>query len=125
MADNKTGGLFGAPKRSTRWVKAAVTGADAPAGAIESDAAYVSLDLIDLGLSRPGLLTSKYHALFLSDLSVATQVQTKLRQSALIDPRKVRDGIETKNAGNQDLGAPPPAAWWETAAGAVFGWAFR
>jgi lysozyme family protein len=104
MADNKTGGLFGAPKRSTRWVKAAVSGADAPAGAIESDAAYVSLDLIDLGLSRPGLLTSKYHALFLSDLSVATQVQTKLRQSALIDPRKVRDGIETKNAGNQDLG---------------------
>lgn len=104
MADKKTAGSFGAPKRSTRWVKAAIIGADAPAGVIESDAAYVSLDLIDLGLARPGLLTSKYHALFLSDLSAATQVQTKLRQSALIDPRKVRDGIETKNAGNQDLG---------------------
>ncbi|WP_396272641.1 glycoside hydrolase family 108 protein [Hyphomonas sp.] len=104
MADKKTAGSFGAPKRSTRWVKAAIIGADAPAGVIESDAAYVSLDLIDLGLARPGLLTSKYHALFLSDLSAVTQVQTKLRQSALIDPRKVRDGIETKNAGNQDLG---------------------
>ena len=104
MADKKTAGSFGAPKRSTRWVKAAIIGADAPVGVIESDAAYVSLDLIDLGLARPGLLTSKYHALFLSDLSAVTQVQTKLRQSALIDPRKVRDGIETKNAGNQDLG---------------------
>ncbi|MDP1554981.1 MAG: glycosyl hydrolase 108 family protein [Hyphomonas sp.] len=103
MADNKAGGLFGAPKRSTRWVKAAVSGADAPAGVIETDGAYVSLDLIDLGLARPGLFTSKYHALFLSDLSVATQVQTKLRQSALIDPRKVREGIEAKNAASQDL----------------------
>lgn len=104
MADKKTAGSFGAPKRSTRWVKAAIIGADAPAGVIESDAAYVSLDLIDLGLARPGLLTSRYHALFLSDLSAATQVQTKLRQSALIDPRKVREGIETKNAGSQDPG---------------------
>ena len=25
----------------------------------------------------------------------------------------------------EDVCAPPPAAWWETAAGAVFGWAFR
>ncbi|MBK8200074.1 MAG: hypothetical protein IPK75_17135 [Acidobacteria bacterium] len=102
MADEKGGGLFGAPRRSTRWIRAEVKGAPSAGGAIASDAAYVSLDLVDLKLARSGVLTSKFHALFLSDLSVATQVQTKLRQSAMIDPRQVREGISAKNAAAVD-----------------------
>lgn len=102
MAGDKAGGLFGPPRRATRWVEARVEGRDVPAGPVDPDAAYVSLDLVDLRLSRPGFLTSKFHPLFLSDLTVATQMQTKLRQSALIDPRKVQGGIETKNASGVD-----------------------
>ncbi len=98
MTDEKGGGLFGAPRRSTRWVRAEVTGRPDAAVPLQSDAAYLSLDLIDLKLSRAGILTSKFHALFLSDVSVATQLQTMLRQSALIDPRRVTAEISEGDA---------------------------
>jgi lysozyme family protein len=98
MTDEKGGGLFGAPRRTTRWVRAEVTGRPDAAVPLQSDAAYLSLDLIDLKLSRAGILTSKFHALFLSDVSVATQLQTMLRQSALIDPRRVTAEISEGDA---------------------------
>lgn len=104
MGQDKSGGTFSAPRRSTRWIKASVTGGDAPEVSMEADGAYVSLDLIDLRLGRAGLPTSKFHALFVSDLSVSTQAQTQLRQSALIDPRNVKDGIKTVDGGKHDPG---------------------
>lgn len=102
MSQDKSGGTFSAPRRSTRWIKASAAGGDAAEVKLEADGAYVSLDLIDLKLGRAGLPTSKFHALFVSDLSVSTQAQTQLRQSALIDPRNVKDGIRTVDGGKHD-----------------------
>ncbi|HUF82218.1 MAG TPA: TIR domain-containing protein [Burkholderiales bacterium] len=65
---------------------------------------------------------------------VAAVCEAKLRGSAaggevpvvrLLDEAAIRAAPILRGREGEDVCTPPPAAWWETAAGVVFGWAFR
>ncbi len=96
--NGQDGNWFSAPRRDTVWLKASLAGREPPAGPLEPGKAYISLDLVDLVLSGRRFGASRFYPLFLSDLSVSTSDQTKLRQSAMIDPRIINDTISTRNA---------------------------
>jgi WD40 repeat protein len=65
---------------------------------------------------------------------VAAVCQAKLQGSAaggdapvvrLLDEAAIRAAPILRGREGEDVCTPPPAAWWETAAGTLFGWAFR